>query len=116
METTDEEGQPRNWSRGAGRHVYLRSDYKRDSAGEGRKRYGDYGRAREVFLQHQGADVGGTCTAQGLGRENGRGADGRRGDRQGLRVSVQPGQNLTRRSSAVGRDGKQVLLVLRLPH
>src|SRR5216684_257546 len=94
-------------------------DWKRRGDGAGgagladRRRGGEAGGngAKQVLLQHQGADARGAGAAQAIGREADGGAEGDRGNGEGLRISIQPGGHFTCRAGGLGGRGEQVLPV-----
>src|SRR6266851_6307294 len=67
--------------------------------------------AKQVLLQPQGADARATGAAQTIEREIDGREKGSRGDREGVRIPVQPGGRFASRVGGVGGGGKQVLPV-----
>src|SRR5947209_2583334 len=72
--------------------------------------------AEQVLLQSQGAECGRARASPAIEREVDDGAEGHRGDGEGLRVPVQPGGRNACGAGGLGGRGKQVLPVLRFSH
>src|SRR6266478_4268978 len=67
--------------------------------------------AKQVLLQPQSADARATGAAQTIEREIDGREKGNRGDREGVRIPVQPGGRFASRVGRVGGGGEQVLPV-----